>query len=216
MPFMDATITFFLVILISTSSLSSAQTDESREPPLEFSVNVGGKAITITEGETRKLAGTFADPDVSIEIKPYRVFQMQGIKFEYPRSLVFDANLDNPSVFKRWSLSGNDVTITVMSTKEKVSPMDYAKSMMKSFGRDKSEVKDTNATIRLGSLTLHGTTIQHEIQNLLQQVEIFQIASNDDVTKFIIFQDFVDSDGNRSPEGIQVLELLAASFSVKP
>src|SRR6188508_2535975 len=84
--------------------------DETREPPAKYRLEVDGKAYAIAEGEALKLTGTLTDPTVKLLVEPYREFAHGGVTFLYPRSFTFEADLQDADA-KNWTLSGNDFKI---------------------------------------------------------------------------------------------------------
>lgn len=203
-----------LAFLALGSDLSfAAGDDESKEPPLVFVVEVGGKSITITEGQSSKLKGTFTDPNISVTPESYRVFPYHGINFKYPRSFVFEADIADPNR-KTWHISGNDLKIMYMALNAKITTGEFASNMMEQIGRKNCKVTNADAKITLGKHTLSGTTIQITVAEHKMLTEIYQVPSQGTITKLLIFQDSLDDSGNRSNEGKQALKELEASFKM--
>ncbi|MCU0962478.1 MAG: hypothetical protein MUF48_20475 [Pirellulaceae bacterium] len=188
-------------------------TDESKEPPLEFAVIVDDKSVTINEGQTIQLDGTFTNPRISVTPQPYRVFPYQGITFKYPRSFTFEADLADPDA-KHWTLTGNDLTIMFFVMNARLTTGEFANNMIDQFGRENCKVNDANAKITLGSQSLSGTSIQVTVATHKMVMDIYRIPSRGEVTKLLVFQDSLDDTGNRSKEGRQTLEDMKASFTV--
>ena len=191
-----------------------ANPEESKEPPLEFVVNIGDKSITITEGNTAQLDGTFANPTISVNPQPHRIFPYGGITFKYPRSFAFEANLADPEG-KNWTLSGNDLKLMYFVYSARITTGEFANNMIGQFGREKCKVTDANAKIILGNQTLSGTTIQINIATHKMVMDIYRIPSHGAGTKLVVFQDSLDDAGNRSKEGLQALKEIESSFTVE-
>jgi hypothetical protein len=196
------------------SSSAAAGPDESKEPPLAFVVNVGDKSITITEGRTVQLDGKFANPQISVNPHPYRVFPYGGITFKYPRTFAFEAEIADPDQ-KNWILSGNDFKIMYFVLNARLTTGEFANNMIDEFGRENCKVTDANAKIILGKQTLFGTTIQITVATHKMVTDIYRIPSRGAVTKLVVFQDSLDDAGNRSNEGMQALKELESSFTVE-
>lgn len=188
--------------------------DESKEPPLEFVVNVGNKSVTINEGETAQLDGAFTNPKISITPQPHRVFPYQGITFRYPRSFTFEANLTDPDA-KNWTLSGNDLTIMYFVLNTRLTTGDFGNNMIDQFGRKNCKVTDANGKITLGEQTLSGTTIQVNVATHKMVLDIYRVPSRGAVTKLLVFQDSLNDRGNRSNEGKQALKEIQSSFTIE-
>jgi hypothetical protein len=192
----------------------AADPDESKEPPLEFVVNVGDKSITITEGKTAQLDGTFANPTISVKPQPYRVFPYEGINFKYPRSFAFEADLADPDG-KNWTLSGNDLKLMYFVLNARLTTGEFANNIIDQFGRENCKVTDANAKITLGKQSLSGTTIQITVATHKMVMDIYHIPSRGAGTKLVVFQDSLDDSGNRSNEGMQALKEIESSFTVE-
>lgn len=202
----------FLYLGCSTSTPAGA--DESKEPPLEFVVNVGDKSIAITEGKTAQLDGAFVNPNISVKPQPYRVFPYEGITFKYPRSFAFEADLEDPDR-KNWTLSGNDLKIMYFVLNARLTTGEFANNMIDQFGRENCKVTDSNAKIILGKQTLSGTTIQITVATHKMVMDIYRIPSRGAVTKLLVFQDSLDDAGNRSNEAMKALKEIKSSFTVE-
>jgi hypothetical protein len=83
--------------LVLAGAVAAPAGDESREPPLLFSVSVGAVTVPATEGEAVSVAGTFQDPRVTVRPEPHRLFPYGGVSFHYPRGFTFEADLDDPA-----------------------------------------------------------------------------------------------------------------------
>ena len=131
-----------------TGPLHSLAADESVEPALVYTVSVGEKIVTVTEGEAAQLDGTFNNPKITVTPQPYRVFSCQGITFKYPRSFVFEADIEDQNA-KTWVLSGNDFILMCMVVNEALSTADFASNIIEQFGSEQAKVVDAEATITL-------------------------------------------------------------------
>ncbi len=192
----------------------AADVDESKEPPLEFVVNVGGKSMTITEGKPANLEGMFTNPKISVAPQPFRVFPYQGITFKYPRSFTFEADLATPN-YKNWTLSGNDLVIMYFVLEGQITTDDYASKMMDELGRKNCKITNANAKITLGKQTLSGTTFHATVASQKMGIDIYRVPSPGITTKFLVFQESLDEQGNRSDEGKQAIKEIESSFTLE-
>ena len=209
------TLTVILCLLhLGCSSSTAAGPDESKEPPLEFVVDVGDKSITVTEGTT---ANSMAHSRIRTSLfkpQPYRVFPYGGITFKYPRSFAFEADLADLDR-KNWTLSGNDLKLMYFLVNARLTTDEFADNMIEQFGRENCKVTDANAKIILGKQTLPGTTIQIAVASHKMVMDIYRIPSPGGVTKLVVFQDSLDNAGNRSNEGVQAVKEMKSSFTVE-
>jgi len=195
--------------------MRTATNDESQEPPLEFVVHVDDTSVTLIEGESGQVNGTFTNPKVSVTPRPYRTFPYQGITFQYPRAFNFEADLSDPDS-KNWTLSGNDLKIMYFVLNSQLTTRDFAKDMIDRFGRENCKLLNANAKITLGKETLSGTTIQMTVASSRMVMDIYHVpSSNKSVTKILVFQDNLDDNGHRSAEAKQALKEIESSFTLE-
>jgi hypothetical protein len=199
-----------LLVLISTVAFAQ---DESKEPPQSFVVKLGDQSLTVVEGEATKLAGSFTNPQVTITPEPYRVFPYQGLRFQYPRTFSFEADLADPAE-KSWTLSGNDVKIMFFSLDAKLTPTAFADSVLEQFDRSKSKVLDPNAKLTLGAHAVTGVKLQLTVATHKMTQEAYAIPTLRGKTRLLVLQDNPDERGNHSAEGKAMLALLQKTFQV--
>jgi hypothetical protein len=200
------------LLCLGCDSPADAGPDESKEPPSTFVVTVGQESVVIKEGETAQLDGQFTNPSVSVTPQAYRVFPYAGIKFKYPRSFTFEADLSDPNS-KSWTLSGNDLKIMIFVLNSRLTTADFANNMMEQFGGENCQVVDANASLAMGKQTLSGTTIHVSVATFKMAMDIYLVPSRGPATKLLVIQDSLDDAGNRSKEGKQTLEELSSSFT---
>lgn len=203
---------FALPLMLLLASAAFAQ-DESKEPPQSFLLKVGDKSLTIVEGETKQLLGSFANPAVNITPEPYRVFPYQGVRFQYPRYYAFEADLAEPAK-KTWTLSGNDAKVMIFAFPFKHTPKEFAESVIDHLDRSKSKILDANAKLRLGDHTLAGTKFRVILGSQPITQEVYSLPAPAGTTRFFILQDSPDDKGNYSTEAKTLLALLQKSFQV--
>lgn len=214
---MSRFITLFvaLVFLLQLPRRSeSAAPDESKEPPLTYSVRIGDKSVTTVEGETARFEGTFTNPEVTIAAQQHRMFPYQGVSFKYPRSFTFEADLSDPDA-KIWTLSGNDFKIMYFVLNTRLTAADFARTMINQFGKQSSKVLNGSAKTTLGKHTLLGATLRATLATHSMIMEIYGIPTPGARTKLLVFQDSLDDSGNRSQEGKATLQVFRSSFDIE-
>lgn len=211
---MARTLTLTCLFSIASGWLPFVAADESAEPPLKYTVTVGEQVVTVVAGETVQLDGIFTDPRITLTPDPQRLFAFAGITFKYPRSYVFEADLDDPAA-KSWTLSGNDFTIMVFVLKASLKTGDFAEDMLDQFGRENAQVTNANAKITLGEQQLSGTTLQITVATQKMVIDVFQIPSIGAETKLLVLQDNLDDAGNPSNEGRRTLADIKSSYTVE-
>jgi len=202
-----------LPVLAGYGSSRSNAADESMEPPLIYFVKVGNETATLVEGQPSRINGLFTNPTVAITPDSSRVFPYQGVKFRYPKTFTFEADVDDPSS-KTWVLSGSDIKITYSVYQATFSTKDLADSTLDALGRENSEIVDAQAKISLGQEKLAGTSLRTTLAGHKMQIDIYKVPSRDSETRILMFQDSLDELGNRSEEGRRVLAEIGSSFSI--
>lgn len=187
--------------------------DETKEPPQMFAVRLGDQTVKVLEGETAKLAGSFTNPQLTITPDPYRVFPYQGVRFEYPRTYSFEADVADPDEIT-WTLSGNDVSIMFFAFNVKLTATEFAGGVMDQFGKANCKILNPNAKLKLGVTEVTGTKIHITIATHPITQEIYTLPSPRNQTKFLVLQDNPDEQGNHSAEAKGVLEMLKKSFQI--
>lgn len=194
--------------------VGAAWADEGAEPPLTYRVKVGDQSVTVKDGEVGQLDGSFANPRIVVEALPQRVFAMQGIRFRYPKSFTFDADLGDAAA-KSWTLSGNDFKIMVFVLRGQLSAVDYAQSMIEQFGAKNAKRVDANATLTVGQEKLTGQSLHVELVGQRLVMDMFRLPSSGEITKLLVFQDNLDEKGQRSKEGAETLAEIKATLAVE-
>ena len=209
-----ALIAFVPFLSLGCNSAVTVTVDESEEPSLRYSVMVGEKTVTISEGQTVQVDGTFSNPKLMITPQAHRVFSYQGLTFEYPRAFTFEADLDDRNA-KNWTLSGNDLKIMYFVLNANLSTADFSSNMIDQFGGKNAKVADANATITLGKHILTGTSLHATVVGHQMVMDIYRIPSRVGVTKLLVFQDSLDSLGHRSKEGEQTIVGIKSSLTIE-
>jgi hypothetical protein len=193
-------------------TVASATEDETKEPPLTYTVKVGDKAVTLLEGEEGEIEGTLTNPKIAIELAPHRVFSAKGVTFKYPRSFTFEHEKEG-IIFSGWTMSGNDFTIMMFATIVALPPEMQAKGMVEQFGKENCTV--SNTTKELGGKTLVGKRILANIAGSEVTVDILQLPPKGGVHRLIAFQDMKEDDGQPSKEGKDALKTISETLQVE-
>jgi len=211
---LSAFIALLPFLAIGCDSGTSQAVDESKEPALKYDVKLGETIVTISEGETVQLDGTFANPNISITPHSHRVFPYQGLTFKYPRSFTFEADLEESDA-KHWTLSGNDFKIMYFVLDGSVTTSDFANNMIDQVGRGNATIVNANASISLGTQRFSGTSLRVAVATHQIATDIYRIPSRGTKTKLLVFQDSLDDSGNRSKEYNETINDIASSFTVE-
>ena len=104
------------LVVAMVGNVSIAQDD--KEPPLQVELEVSGKKVRASDGETVDLPKGGDRDSVTVRILPYRVFSKAGLTFRYPKDWSYSADLEDPES-PTWTLSGGlmDLEVTSMPSK---------------------------------------------------------------------------------------------------
>jgi len=203
------------LVFCSLPSTSSAQEDESKEPPIKYILKVGDKSVPITEGESAKIEGKFTNPVVSLTAEPHRVFKFQGVTFKYPRSFTFEADLEDENV-KNWTLSGNDFEIMYFVATAPLAVDEFVTNMTNQFGEENCKVTDPDAKITLGETELTGKTLEITIATHKIVMDTYHLPSAGERHRLLVFQDSMDEEtGEHSQESKDTLDGIKKSFEIE-
>jgi hypothetical protein len=196
-------------------AIAADEADESAEPPLKYSVQVGDKTVAASEGEAIQLEGTFVNPKLKITPHPFRVFPYQGVSFNYPRGYSFEADFDDPNV-KIWTLTGNDFVIMFFAMDVAISAEQYAKDMVEQFGGENAKITNANAKIKLGKHEFSGVTMQATVVTQTLELQIYHLSTKGNGTRLLVFQDCLDDAKKQSKEAKETLTEIKSSFTLQP
>lgn len=200
-----------LMLLVAFVQPVIAQTDpESIEPPLGYSLQVGDKVIRLKEGEPAQLAGTFANPKITLTSDDYRVFPYAGISFRYPSYFAFEADSKSKTLHT-WVLSGNDCKIMIHQYKLKVDTSDLVEALVDRYGKENTVQSDVSLT--LAGQTLNGKRIKAKIFGSTFVQDLIPIPSTKGVT-ILLLQDSPNDDGTASDERRLLEKRLVESFAI--
>ena len=206
---------FFNSVMLFSALIGStaiAFADESQEPPLKYKIFVDQKSTTVTANQPTTLPGKFENPTIRIVPEKFREFPYMGVKFTYPSSFVFEANLTD-TTSKSWTLTGNDLSIMLFELEAELSTIQFADSMIREFGTENAKIGQPNITNQIGDLELPGTQLDVKIGSSRLQMKIVKLPSKAGKTKLLVFQDNIDENGKHSREGARVMALIRKSFS---
>jgi len=190
-----------------------AAQDESAEPALTFSIEVGDQSVVVGEGVAAQLEGNFKNPEVSVTVEPYRVFARRGVEFEYPRTFNWEADLSDPDV-AIWTLSGHTFKIMFFAFNDDTTAEDIVESLVGNFEQQGAEVAKSATQIVLGGETIHGTQLDLSVVGTKITDRVFALPGDGTRSRVVIFQDSLDEENQASAEGVATLKLFTSSFKL--
>lgn len=181
--------------------------DEAKEPRLSFVVRLGSKEVRLSEGETTVAPGDFSNPSISVTMDPVRRFDALGIRFDYPREFMFEADLDSEAN-DSWTLSGNNVKIMVLRLPADASDEYMARQLAAQYG---GQTSIRPVVMALGQREYAGWRVHAEVATMSFVQDIFALPGIDGRARFIVVQ---DESEQATAESTYVRGLLARTFQV--
>ena len=192
---------------------------QDEEPPLEFALEVGGKAVDVQLDRPATVDVGGKKVEVRLRAKPERLFRGGGVSFRYPRNHGFEVEREpGGDGAVTWTFDGNDNVLILLRNAEPIDPdelsTDIVQSMAEQYGQDNTVMAPTK--IKLGDREVAGTRVEVTLAaggaRLVQDVFAWQAAEGEGPTYAMIVQDSPPEPGATSAETKQVRELLAKTF----
>ena len=186
-------------------------TDETREPPLKYTLEVDGKAHVVEAGEEVQLKGTFTDPKVKLTPAETRLFTYGGVEFQYPAYFAWEADAEEDD-YKNWTLSGNDFKILLFDAAGATSADEYAAGIVKRFGE--ANCRLTDVTLVLGGTKHDGKRIATRLAGSSFVQTVVRLPAKGR-TKMLVLQDSPPDEKQSTKETDLALKLLRTTFKVR-
>ena len=189
------------------------------EPPLEFELEVGGKAVDVQLDRPATVDVGGKKVEVRLRAKPERLFRGGGVSFRYPRNHGFEVEREpGEDGAVTWTFDGNNNVLILLRNAEPIDPdelgADIVQSMSEQYGQDNTVMAPTK--IKLGGREVAGTRVEVKVaangSRLVQDVFAWQTEAGEGPTYAMILQDTPPEPGATSEETKQVRELLARTF----
>lgn len=182
-----------------------------QEPPLQLRIEHAGGVAHGPIGAPIALGEGDDAPTITVHPGPTRTFPHGNLRFSYPSSFVFEAEIE-PDL-SEWTLSGNHFEIMIFRYPD-ASPADatiamYVQGIRAQFG---AGVRESQTTIQLGERTLNGTRLHLSIatQTLTQDAFAFSHRGS---TYLLVLQD--GQPERQYPEATEARRLLATTFTLQ-
>jgi hypothetical protein len=183
------------------------------EPPLELTVHVGDQTVQTRPGATAKLRGSFRDPEISVEVAPWRRFDKAGLSFPYPSYFAYEADRTSPGV-DIWTMTGNSTTIIVFHFDGVISADDLRASIVKEL--DARDVSVATASFDIGGAPhpAHDLHVALAGQPFTQRLVELPPLNGD--SRFLLIQGSPSVAEDAPPEVRSVLERIGEDFDSSP
>ncbi|CAN5783493.1 hypothetical protein BH10BAC2_BH10BAC2_35700 [soil metagenome] len=207
---------FFVIILLSSFLQASFAQDSTtnnygKEPKATFEIKINGKKYLVKENEELKLDTTFTKPSISIKLSDYRAFINDAVSFQYPRYLSFAYEEDEG--YKNWTLNGNDVVVLIFEIDGYISTESFIEEMCSKFGSENCKIDSVNR--KLGAKNYETKQLKVSIAGQNLNYDFYAINLDDDKSRFIVFQDLLEENGNGTKEFSAIFKIISSSIILK-
>ena len=204
---MKSSLTTLLCCLFALSALVAQNSGGESAPT--FTLTIDGKEYTVTEGQSLQLEGTFNNPEVSIAQAKHMTFNQRSLAFHYPRHFAFE--YEESMGLDMWTLDGNNFVIMYFVLAGPAGVDDLVEGMVSQFGKENCKISKTTKT--LGDRKLPGKRILVELIGQKLHLDILSIDSQQTPSRFLIFHDSLDDDGEASQESAETMDMIDKTIS---
>lgn len=198
-----------LPLLLAVSSFALAA-DESKEPPLNYSLKVGGTSYSIEEGKSFKMKPVSGEGSAILVADEHRVFNYQKVTFKYPRYFAFEVDLSDPASLS-WTLSGNHCVVMLFSIEGEITAGEFGELMAGQFGKKNTATEDSHLTLAGKERTAIKLNVSLVGSRLTQ--EILKLKSPKGRTQLLVIQDTLDDGGKHTEEYTAAMKMIDTSFA---
>ena len=182
--------------------------DEMKEPPQIFELQVDGKSQSVTLDEEFEL-DLSGKTKLKLTALSNREFKFAGIRFPYPTSFAFEAEIE-PEL-KLWTLDGSNCLIMVFAFPgESTGHREFAESIGSQYG-DQTTYRKVKLACQ--GVKLKGTQISTEVVGAKLVQQVFEVPTTGGSRMFVI-QDSLKDDGTHTEEFKDVEKQLQQQLKV--
>ena len=177
-----------------------------------FSLDVEGRSVEVELDTPVELDLGEGKVEVTLRVRPYRVFDFAGVRFHYPRHLGFEADLSSPPT-SIWTLDGNNVVIMVQRY-EGLDDSDLIletliESMIEQYGAENVDRKESS--MRLGDERLDGTSMRVTVAGTRIDQSLYAFPSGGSSIALML-QDSLTDDDKPTAEAQDAFEMMRETF----
>ncbi|TGK47009.1 hypothetical protein EHQ10_16875 [Leptospira bouyouniensis] len=199
-----------LIVCIILFVLPVIAVDESKEPNVQYTININGKEYDLIADVPKKINGNFQNLNLLLKAGKWKEFSYGGIYFLYFASFTWEADIQSDSD-KNWVLSGNDFKIMYFVLSDAVTLEDYADSFADRMGKENT--KSIDIKDQFGNEKYTGKKIFVKLAGVDLVYEIYAIPTREG-SRILIFQDAPESEDKQSQEKIQMMDLFRKNFKI--
>lgn len=190
-----------------------APVDENNEPPSHYTITLGDTDVPVLLDRPVDVEVNGAKTRLLLRVKPYRVLDLNGVRFRYPRAMQFKVQTITSS-FKMWTLSGNDAVVIVQRGTDV--DVDEAREtvieeMVARWGTNLQSREDASITLAGRKATGERFRISIADQTIEQSVYALDVGS---AAFVLILQDSIDDQGKPSEDARRTFRMLRESFAI--
>ena len=189
---------------------------QDTEPQGYFTLAIDDDRTTLLPGEKKTIEIGGREHEIRLEEPTHRIFDKEGIHFEYPYGMAYEFDGSTPGV-GMWNMDGNAVVLMVQvydlldASQVSASLLQGMRDQFESMG---SEVRSVPCELELEGRTLEGDELRIEFAGFSLVQELYCLDGPEGGVA-VILQDSRDASLSPSGEFEAVRESFAASFWVE-
>ena len=192
--------------------IPSLAVDESEEPLLGYTLNIGEQKVRVEAGRETVVQGNFENPKVTLQADTEKHFTYAGLDFRYPAYFAFEAAMETEGI-RIWTLSGNGCVLIIQHYHTvAMNAEEFAKGLKGQYGKS-ATAKPTSR--KFNHQTFHGLQVTAKIAGVQMTQDVLAFDTKGGCRLLIIQQS--DGDNAASKEEFErVIKLLNTTLQVKP
>jgi hypothetical protein len=193
---------------------AGSSTDESVEPPMLFTLEVGGSRHAIALEKPLTLRTEKGETVVVLRAEDHRVFPYGGVRFRYPAHFAFEADLEDPAA-SIWTLDGSNVVLMVQRFPGRADHdacrRDIVRATASQLGIRRPQTKETKK--KLGGREIPGTQLEVAIGGTRLTMDFYSFSLGG-VSVVLMLQDALGDDGGHTAEWKRTMDMLSRSLEL--
>jgi len=203
-----------LVTALALAAGVSHRPDPGDAPPLELTLELGGRRYTAAEGSAFQVEVGGRRVEAKVTVEPTRRFAAAGVTFRFPRGMGFA--YDDSAGVPMWTLEGADCSLFVTEIASADAEGALLQQMRDTVGfLDIEDPEFETWWLSTSGTERKGLKGRFYFDALESDIELHGFAvRRGDKTVTVMLQDFPD-DGEHDDEGPELLQMLSETFEVK-
>ena len=202
-----------LFAVTTTSGQQKADKALEQEPPLNFTIEIGGKKIKGQVGKPIKLPGTHKDASIKVTTDEFRTFNKAGIEFPYPEKFSWTADVSVPTN-RAWTMTGAECALSIFLVSGDYTAGDYAKELVEEFAADEFDEEDV--VIKLGQKEYDAIRLIFEVDDVEFIYDVILLPKLGGDSRLMLLEELAPDRYPDSEEVKKAMSYLNKGFRLKP